>query len=220
MAAGRRPSAPPPRPAGRPNNGSTGNGTYALLLINFALFFIGQFWHPRWLAALPLSHWAPKWWQFVTATFVHANWEHLSSNAFSLLIFGRIRELARLGLGSLGLGGLRLGGFVRWAVAGVRQACCSSRLQRLCSSRLPPSKEIVPSSSPLRPLCPAAVEEEEGAFGLWFTYLLCGVGGCVASYLTAPHTRMVSLGASGAVFGIFMVGVSEGCRAILLRGSV
>lgn len=49
------------------------------------------------------------------------------------------------------------------------------------------------------------VEEEEGAFGLWATYLLAGVGGTVASYLSAPHSHTVSLGASGAVFGLFMV---------------
>ena len=70
--------------------GGTGNGVYLLLLINFGLFFINWLAHPRWMALLPLNHWAPRWWQFVTATFVHANWEHLSSNAFSLLIFGRI----------------------------------------------------------------------------------------------------------------------------------
>ena len=52
------------------------------------------------------------------------------------------------------------------------------------------------------------MEEEEGWFGVWFTYLVCGLGGCVASYLTSPHTRTLSMGASAAVFGLFMVGVS------------
>lgn len=84
---------------------------------------------------------APKWTQFVTAAFVHANWDHLFSNAFSLLVFGRM------------------------------------------------------------------VEEEEGAFGLWVTYLVCGVAGNVASYLSAPGQAVVSLGASSAVFGLFAVGV-------------
>lgn len=49
------------------------------------------------------------------------------------------------------------------------------------------------------------MQEEEGALGVWLTYLLAGVGGTVASYLTAPHTHTISLGASGAVFGLFMV---------------
>ncbi|GAB4817608.1 hypothetical protein N2152v2_004654 [Parachlorella kessleri] len=122
--SGRPPSPPPQR---QKPLGSTGNGVYSLLLINFGLFAIGQ------------------------AAFLHANWAHLSSNAFSLLIFGRI------------------------------------------------------------------VEEEEGAFGVWATYLLCGLGGCVASYLTSPHTRTVSLGASAAVFGLFMVGVLTKFRPSLRR---
>lgn len=118
-----------------------GNGVFSLLCINFALHLASYFYKPAWMAALPLSHWAPHWWQFVTAAFVHANWEHLLSNAFSLLVFGRM------------------------------------------------------------------VEEEEGTFGVWATYLLCGIGGNVASYLSSPHTRAISLGASSAVFGLFVVGV-------------
>ncbi len=90
--------------------------------------------------------------QFVTATFMHANWQHLSSNAFALLVFGRM------------------------------------------------------------------VEEEEGALGVWLTYLLAGVGGTLASYLTSPHTHTISLGASGAVFGLFMVSL-QGSRAAGSQGS-
>lgn len=118
-----------------------GDGIFSLLLINFAVHAANYFWHPAWLGGLALSHWAPRWWQFITAAFVHANWEHLLSNAFALLVFGRV------------------------------------------------------------------VEEEEGAFGVWATYLVCGVGGSLASYLSAPHTRALSLGASSAVFGLFVVGV-------------
>ncbi|KAL4859452.1 Rhomboid-like protein 11 [Chlorella vulgaris] len=118
-----------------------GNGLFAILLLNFALFGAANLLHWAPLTGLALNHWRPQWWQFVTATFVHANWQHLSSNAFALLVFGRM------------------------------------------------------------------VEEEEGVFGLWATYLLAGVGGCIASYLTSPHTHTTSLGASGAVFGCFMVGV-------------
>ena len=86
-----------------------------------------------------MNHHPSRLVQFVTATFMHANWQHLSSNAFALLVFGRM------------------------------------------------------------------VEEEEGALGVWLTYLLAGVGGTLASYLTSPHTATISLGASGAVFGLFMV---------------
>lgn len=77
------------------------------------------------------------------------------------------------------------------------------------------------------------VEEEEGGLGVWLTYIVCsvgtpllllgslqcfqrqaqltgadtyclGVGGSLASYFTMPHNCM-SLGASGAVFGLFAV---------------
>jgi membrane associated rhomboid family serine protease len=118
-----------------------GNGIFFLLLLNFGIHIINYFWNPPWLSSLALAHWAPQWWQFITAAFVHANWEHLLGNAFSLLVFGRM------------------------------------------------------------------VEEEEGAFGVWTTYLICGIGGNLASYLSAPATRTLSLGASSAVFGLFMVGV-------------
>jgi membrane associated rhomboid family serine protease len=118
-----------------------GDGIFSLLIINFAVHIANYLWHPAWMGSLALSHWAPQWWQFLTAAFVHANWEHLLSNAFALLVFGRV------------------------------------------------------------------VEEEEGAFGVWLTYIICGIGGSLASYLSAPHTRALSLGASSAVFGLFVVGV-------------
>ena len=93
----------------------------------------------------------PRWWQFVTSIFCHANWAHLSGNIFFLYIFGKI------------------------------------------------------------------VEEEEGAFGVWFSYLFTGVGAGLASYLVLPRgsggllgvgaSATVSLGASGAVFGLFAISV-------------
>ena len=61
--------------------------------------------------------------------------------------------------------------------------------------------------TPCSPIPPLAVEEEEGALGVWATYLLCGLGGCLASYLTAPNTAAMSLGASASVFGLFAVAV-------------
>lgn len=128
-----------------------GNGLFLVLLLNFGLFIGANLMHMPALSALALDHWRPQWWQFITATFTHANWQHLSSNAFSLLVFGRM------------------------------------------------------------------VEEEEGALGLWLTYLLAGVGGTVASYLTSPHTHTISLGASGAVFGLFMVSVIAKFKPSLKR---
>ena len=53
------------------------------------------------------------------------------------------------------------------------------------------------------------LEEQEGSWALVFTYLLCGVCANVASVLLLGHgaggATMVSLGASGAVFGLFTV---------------
>jgi membrane associated rhomboid family serine protease len=33
-----------------------------------------------------------RWFQFVTNTFCHANWSHLSGNIFFLYIFGKLVE--------------------------------------------------------------------------------------------------------------------------------
>ncbi|KAG7672035.1 hypothetical protein Ndes2526B_g07005 [Nannochloris sp. 'desiccata'] len=140
-AGGGPPTTPAKRTSGQQDPAGMGNGIFALLVINFGIHIVNYFWHPPWLSSLALAHWDPQWWQFITAAFVHANWEHLLGNAFSLLVFGRM------------------------------------------------------------------VEEEEGVFGVWTTYLICGIGGNLASYVSAPYTRTLSLGASSAVFGLFMVGV-------------
>lgn len=54
-----------------------------------------------------------------------------------------------------------------------------------------------------------AVEEEGGALGVWLTYLVCAAGASAASLLLLPSAsggaQVVSLGASGAVFGLFAV---------------
>jgi membrane associated rhomboid family serine protease len=99
--------------------------------------------YPGVSALLYLHHSRPHWWQFVTCAFCHGSWEHLSSNLFFLLTFGK------------------------------------------------------------------TVEEEEGAFGVWASYILCGAGASLASLLLLPATShgasVVSLGASGAVFGLFTI---------------
>ena len=60
-----------------------------------------------------------------------------------------------------------------------------------------------------------AVEQEEGFAGVWLSYILCGIGASIASYLLMPSSTggllggssVVSLGASGAVFGLFTISV-------------
>ncbi|KAF5203701.1 Rhomboid-like protein 11 protein [Thalictrum thalictroides] len=94
----------------------------------------------REVRALYFYHNFPAWYQFVTATFCHANWSHLSSNLFFLYIFGKL------------------------------------------------------------------VEEEEGNFALWTSYILTGAGANLVSWLVLPRNS-VSVGASGAVFGLFAISV-------------
>lgn len=50
------------------------------------------------------------------------------------------------------------------------------------------------------------VEEEEGNFALWLSYILTGVGANLVSWLVLPRNS-VSIGASGAVFGLFVISV-------------
>ncbi|RAL38023.1 hypothetical protein DM860_000717 [Cuscuta australis] len=50
------------------------------------------------------------------------------------------------------------------------------------------------------------VEEEEGSLALWFSYLITGVGANIVSWLVLPRNA-VSIGASGAVFGLFAISV-------------
>lgn len=50
------------------------------------------------------------------------------------------------------------------------------------------------------------VEEEEGCFALWTSYILTGAGANLVSWLVLPR-NLVSVGASGAVFGLFAISV-------------
>lgn len=68
------------------------NGVFMLVLINTAMFLIGNVFKAPWIVRFHLHHTAPRWWQLLTAAFCHASWQHLSSNSFMLLIFGRIVE--------------------------------------------------------------------------------------------------------------------------------
>ncbi|KAG5225359.1 hypothetical protein OIU77_005207 [Salix suchowensis] len=116
------------------------NGIFWILLINLGMFVADHIFQVRSIKSLYLYHNWPAWYQFVTATFCHASWEHLSSNLFFLYIFGKL------------------------------------------------------------------VEEEEGNFALWLSYILTGVGANLVSWLVLPRNA-VSIGASGAVFGLFAISV-------------
>eukprot|EP00977_Amphora_coffeiformis_P012970 scaffold3330_cov164-Amphora_coffeaeformis.AAC.2 len=112
---------------------------YALILCNLVVFladkafrvpFVGRkfyLFHSRW-----------SWWQLITCCFCHADRNHLSSNLFLLLLFGR------------------------------------------------------------------SVEDDLGWGGLLLSYVFCGIFASAASLILLPATT-VSIGASGAVFGLFAV---------------
>ncbi|KAL2236994.1 rhomboid-like protein 11, chloroplastic [Sesamum indicum] len=116
------------------------NGIFWILLINLGIYLADHVLQVPWVKELYLYHNQPAWYQFITATFCHFNWNHLSSNLFFLYIFGKL------------------------------------------------------------------VEEEEGNFALWLSYILTGAGANLVSWLVLPRNA-VSIGASGAVFGLFAISV-------------
>ncbi|XP_073285298.1 rhomboid-like protein 11, chloroplastic [Primulina huaijiensis] len=116
------------------------NGIFWILLINIGIYVADHVFQVPLVKELYLYHNQPAWYQFITATFCHFSWNHLSSNLFFLYIFGKL------------------------------------------------------------------VEEEEGNFALWLSYILTGAGANLVSWLVLPRNA-VSIGASGAVFGLFAVSV-------------
>ncbi|GLI71632.1 hypothetical protein VaNZ11_016905 [Volvox africanus] len=60
------------------------------------------------------------------------------------------------------------------------------------------------------------VEETEGPFGVLFIFLVCGLGAALATFFLTPATSnghvTVSVGASGAIFGLFAVSVLSRLR--------
>ncbi|KAJ3694550.1 hypothetical protein LUZ60_010030 [Juncus effusus] len=115
-------------------------GVFWILLLNLGIYVADHLLMLRGIKMLYLYHDWPAWYQFMTATFCHANWQHLSSNLFFVYIFGKL------------------------------------------------------------------VEEEEGNLALWISYIITGCGANLVSWLVLPRSA-VSLGASGAVFGLFAVSV-------------
>ncbi|XP_044471853.1 rhomboid-like protein 11, chloroplastic [Mangifera indica] len=127
-------------PDGRRKQDKRVNGIFWIILINLGLYVADHVFQIRGIQSLYFYHNRPTWYQFVTSTFCHANWNHLSSNLFFLYIFGKL------------------------------------------------------------------VEEEEGNFALWLSYIFTGAGANLVSWLVLPRNA-VSVGASGAVFGLFAISV-------------
>ena len=100
---------------------TTGTGVFILLLLNLVIFVLDHKLHLPQIQRLYLDHIAPRWWQFITCSFCHASWAHLSSNTFLLYVFGKI------------------------------------------------------------------VEEEEGIWGVWFTYIITAVGKRRNRSVLLPH---------------------------------
>ncbi len=60
------------------------------------------------------------------------------------------------------------------------------------------------------------VEDTEGSAGVWFVYVVCGLGAALASFALSPRNS-VSVGASGAIFGLFAVSVLSRLAAFNIR---
>ncbi|GLT85409.1 hypothetical protein SLE2022_035990 [Rubroshorea leprosula] len=128
------------KPEDQPKPVKRVNGVFWIILVNLGIYVADHLLQVRGIQSLYLYHNWPAWYQFITATFCHANWKHLSSNLFFLYIFGKL------------------------------------------------------------------VEEEEGNLALWLSYIVTGVGANIVSWLVLPRNA-VSVGASGAVFGLFAISV-------------
>lgn len=67
-------------------------------------------------------------------------------------------------------------------------------------------KALIYQDSIRKLLAGKLVEEEEGSLAVWMSYLVTGVGANLVSWLILPRS-VVSVGASGAVFGLFAISV-------------
>jgi membrane associated rhomboid family serine protease len=55
----------------------------------------------------------------------------------------------------------------------------------------------------------SAVEDELGWHGLLLSYTFCGISGKIASLLAKPNIPHCTIGASGAVFGLFVLSIAK-----------
>ncbi|XWS26311.1 hypothetical protein CRYUN_Cryun26dG0021200 [Craigia yunnanensis] len=65
------------------------DGVFWIILLNLGIYVADHLFQVQGIQSLYLYHNWPAWYQFVTSTFCHANWKHLSSNFFFLYIFGK-----------------------------------------------------------------------------------------------------------------------------------
>lgn len=72
-----------------PSPKPTYNGVFSILILNLVMFAFDKLMGFSNLAFLYLNHASPHWWQFITCTFMHANWQHISSNIFMIYVFGK-----------------------------------------------------------------------------------------------------------------------------------
>lgn len=115
------------------------DGVFVLVAINLVLYFLDHVLGLGFMRQLYLPLDGASWYQYVTSTFCHGGWMHLSGNLFFLYMFGKL------------------------------------------------------------------IEEEEGTIGVVVTYLVTGIGANLISEIFLSGG--VALGASGAVFGLFVVSV-------------
>jgi membrane associated rhomboid family serine protease len=119
--------------------GTRATSVYALILLNLVVFVLDKVWRNPFIRRnLYLYHSRWHWWQPLTSCFCHMDRNHLSSNLFLLLLFGR------------------------------------------------------------------SVEDDQGWGGLIFSFAFCGILSSLVSLFMLPRYT-VSIGASGAVFGLFAV---------------
>jgi membrane associated rhomboid family serine protease len=166
---------------------TTGTGVFILLLLNLIIFVLDHTLHLPQIQRLYLDHLAPRWWQFLTSSFCHASWAHLSSNTFLLYVFGKIVEEEE------GIWGV----WFTYIITAVGETQTATRLVVACMS--------YPHMTAFGYISRAA-----WCFKMprnCSTVDVCArAGASVASYLLQPKAT-ISLGASGAVFGLFAVSV-------------
>ena len=145
------------------------------------------------MSALYLHTRNPQWWQFITAAFCHYSWDHLSSNLFMLYTFGKIVEEEE-GAGAV---------WLTYIVCAVGEGSHCIRLPMEAHARCL-TKACGDWHSQLT-LLKSACNKLDCLLIRWAAQHIAFAGASIASFFFDQGA--VSLGASGAVFGLFAVAV-------------